>query len=153
MFLIHKYRLILYIQNLDMIEHEGVIDNINGNRYTVRITQKTACSDCHAKGACIAADTKVKMVQVTDSSGRFRLNEKVLLAGKASIGYRAVLWAFVLPLILLMCVVFVLISFLHVSELRAALFALVALLPYYALLYTMRDRMSEKLAFTIKKIN
>ena len=130
-----------------MIEHEGTIDSINGNEYTIRITQSTACSECHAKNACIAADTKVKMVDVIDTSGRFKINERVLLSGKTSIGYRAVLWAFVLPLILLMSVVW------QVSELQAALVALASLVPYYALLYIGRHKMSEKLAFTIKKLN
>lgn len=136
-----------------MIEHEGTIDNINGNEYTIRITQSTACSECHAKNACIAADTKVKMVDVVDTSGRFKMNERVLLSGKTSIGYKAVLWAFVLPLILLMGVVFVSISVWQMGELQAALIALVSLVPYYTLLYTTRKKMSEKLAFTIKKLN
>ncbi len=137
----------------DMIEHEGTIDSINGNEYTIRITQSTACSECHAKHACIAADTKVKMVDVIDTSGRFKMNERVLLSGKTSIGYKAILWAFVLPLILLMAVVFVSISVWQISELQAALVALASLVPYYALLYTTRHKMSEKLAFTIKKLN
>ncbi len=136
-----------------MIEHEGTIDTINGNQYTIRITQSTACSECHAKDACIAADTKVKMVEVIDTSGRFKKNERVLLSGKTSIGYKAVLWAFVLPLILLMSVIIISTSILHLSELQAALVALVALVPYYAFLYVMRRRMGEKLAFTIKKLN
>ena len=136
-----------------MIEHEGTIDNINGHEYTIRITQSTACSECHAKHACIAADTKVKMVDVVDTSGSFKMNERVLLSGKTSIGYKAILWAFVLPLILLMGVVFVSISVWHMGELQTALIALVSLVPYYALLYTMREKMSEKLAFTIKKLN
>ncbi len=136
-----------------MIEHEGTIDNINGNEYTIRITQSTACSECHAKNACIAADTKVKMVDVKDTSGLFKMNERVLLSGKASIGYKAVLWAFVFPLILLMGVIFVSVSLWHISELQAALVALLALVPYYALLYILRHKMSEKLAFTIKKLN
>ena len=136
-----------------MIEHEGTIDSINGNEYTIRITQSTACSECHAKHACIAADTKVKMVDVIDTSGRFKMNERVLLSGKTAIGYKAILWAFVLPLILLVAVVFVSISVWQISELQAALVALASLVPYYALLYTTRHKMSEKLAFTIKKLN
>ena len=126
-----------------MIEHEGTIDNINGNEYTIRITQSTACSECHAKNACIAADTKVKMVDVVDTSGRFKMNERVLLSGKTSIGYKAILWAFVLPLILLMGVVFVSISVWHMGELQAALIALVSLVPYYAFLYFMRERIGR----------
>lgn len=136
-----------------MIEHEGTIDNINGNQYTIRITQSTACSECHAKGACMAADTKEKMVDVLDTSGQFKLNERVLLSGKTSIGYKAVLWAFVLPLILMICVVFGSISIWHVGELQAAFMSLLALVPYYVILYMVRRKMGEKLAFSIKKLN
>ena len=136
-----------------MIEHEGTIDNINGNQCTIRITQSTACSECHAKGACMAADTKEKMVDVLDTSGQFKLNERVLLSGKTSIGYKAVLWAFVLPLILMICVVFGSISIWHVGELQAAFMSLVALVPYYVILYMVRRKMGEKLAFSIKKLN
>ena len=136
-----------------MIEHEGTIDNINGNQYTIRITQSTACSECHAKGACMTADTKEKMVDVLDTSGQFKLNERVLLSGKTSIGYKAVLWAFVLPLILMICVVFGSISIWHVGELQAAFMSLLALVPYYVILYMVRRKMGEKLAFSIKKLN
>lgn len=136
-----------------MIEHEGTIDNISGNQYTIRITQSTACSECHAKGACMAADTKEKMVDVLDTSGQFKLNERVLLSGKTSIGYKAVLWAFVLPLILMICVVFGSISIWHVGELQAAFMSLLALVPYYVILYMVRRKMGEKLAFSIKKLN
>lgn len=136
-----------------MIEHEGTIDNINGNQYTIRITQSTACSECHAKSACISADTKEKIVDVIDASGKFKLHERVLLSGKTSIGYKAVLWAFVLPLILMMSVIFASTSIWHIGELQSALMALVALVPYYSVLYIARHKMGEKLAFTIKKLN
>lgn len=136
-----------------MIEHEGTIDNINGNQYTIRITQSSACSECHAKGACMAADTKVKMVDVVNTSGQFKLHERVLLLGKTSIGYKAVLWAFVIPLILLISVIIASTSIWQVNELQAALLALVSLVPYYALLYIIRHKMGEKLAFSIKKLN
>lgn len=135
-----------------MIEHEGIIQNINGNQHTISITQNSACSECHAKGACMAADTKEKMVDVLDSSGQFKLNEKVMLMGKTSIGYKAVLWAFVIPLIIMVGVILAATSFWDFSELQAALVALIALAPYYAFLYMLRHRMGEKLAFTIKKI-
>ena len=136
-----------------MIEHEGFIHNINGNQLTICITQNSACSECHAKGACMAADTKEKMVDVMDDSGMFKLNERVLLLGKTSIGYKAVLWAFVIPLILLIGVITTATSLWHVGELNAALMALIALVPYYGFLYIIRHRMADKLAFTIKKLN
>ena len=136
-----------------MIEHKGTIASIDGYQHTIRITQRTACSECHAKHACIAADTKEKMVHVIDTSGQFKLNEQVMLLGKNSIGYRAVWWAFVLPLILLITVVVLAIAVWNLGELSAALVALATLIPYYALLYLLRHKMGKKLAFTIKKLN
>ncbi|MDD4245862.1 MAG: SoxR reducing system RseC family protein [Dysgonamonadaceae bacterium] len=117
------------------------------------MTQNSACSDCHAKGACMAADTKEKMVDVLDSSGQFKLNDRVLLIGKTSIGYKAVLWAFVIPIIIMVGAIFAATSVWHVGELQAALAALITLVPYYAFLYLLRHKMGEKLAFTIKKLN
>lgn len=136
-----------------MIEHEGIIDNINGNQITIRITQNSACSECHAKSACMAADTKQKMVDVVDDSNQFKLNEHVILLGKTSIGYRAILWAFVIPLILLITVIVATTSIWHFNELQGAMMALFALIPYYSFLYFARFKMGEKLAFTIKKLN
>jgi Positive regulator of sigma(E), RseC/MucC. len=43
-----------------MIEHEGIIEKINGNHITVGIFQQSACSACHARGMCMAADSKEK---------------------------------------------------------------------------------------------
>lgn len=135
-----------------MIEHEGTIHNINGNRYTIRITQSSACSECHAKDVCMAADTKVKMVDVIDTTGEFEIHDRVLLTGKTSIGYKAILWAFLVPLTILIAVIIVATSIWDMDELQAAVLALVSLAPYYLLLYILKDRMRKKLAFTIKRI-
>ena len=43
-----------------MIEHEGIIEHIDGNHIKVRILQQSACSACHAKGYCTAADSSEK---------------------------------------------------------------------------------------------
>lgn len=136
-----------------MIEHEGIIRSINGNQFTILISQNSACSECHAKSACMAADTKEKMINVVDNSGQFKLNEQVMLSGKTSIGYKAIWWAFVIPLILIITVIIASTSIWHTSELHAALLSMTALFPYYIFLYIVRSKMGEKLAFTIKKLN
>ena len=136
-----------------MIEHEGTIRKIDGNQLTILISQNSACSECHAKGACMAADTKEKMVDVVDDTGMYRLNERVMLLGKTSIGYKAILWAFVIPLILMIGVIVASTSIWDIGELQAAFMSIVVLAPYYAFLYMVRSKMGERLAFTIKKIN
>lgn len=134
-----------------MITHKGIIEKINGEKITVRILQQSACSSCHAKGACMAADSKEKLIDISDHSGQFTLHEQVIIEGKESIGYRAVFWAFLLPLIILIAMLILTISYWHFSETEAALSALLALMPYYLLLYLLRNSMAHTFQFSVKK--
>ncbi|HBT86788.1 MAG: SoxR reducing system RseC family protein [Fermentimonas sp.] len=136
-----------------MIEHEGIIEKINGNQITVRIIQKSACSSCHAKGACIAADSKEKLVNISDNTGQFFEKEKVIIEGKESMGYTAILWAFVVPLIILISILVLSLNYLQQSETEAALISIIALVPYYFILYLFRNKMANSFKFSIKKTN
>lgn len=136
-----------------MIEHEGIIEKINDNQVTVRILQQSACSACHAKGVCMAADSKEKLVEVVDFSGRFRENERVIIEGKESMGYKAVFWAFVLPLVILILTLILTLSLWNFSETEAAISAITALIPYYLILYFLRKKMANSFQFNIKKMN
>ncbi|MDY9918710.1 Positive regulator of sigma E activity [Proteiniphilum saccharofermentans] len=136
-----------------MIEHEGIIEKINDNQVTVRILQQSACSACHAKGVCMAADSKEKLVEVVDFSGRFRENERVIIEGKESMGYKAVFWAFVLPLVILILTLILTLSLWNFSETEAAISAMTALIPYYLILYFLRKKMANSFQFNIKKMN
>ncbi len=136
-----------------MIEHRGVITSIADHKVSVMILQQSACSSCHAKGACMAADSKEKMVDITDHTGKYKVNDLVTVVGQKSIGYRAVLWAFVIPIIILVSVLVVSISVWNLGEIKAALAAILSLVPYYAMLYLLRNRMANSFVFTIKNNN
>ncbi|MDD2298183.1 MAG: SoxR reducing system RseC family protein [Fermentimonas sp.] len=136
-----------------MIEHEGIIEKISGDQITVRIIQKSACSACHAKAACMAADSKEKLVNISDSSGQFNEKELVIIEGKESIGYNAVLWAFATPLIILISILVLSLNYLKLSETEAALSSIIALAPYYLILYLLRNKMANSFKFSIKKTN
>lgn len=135
-----------------MITHEGIIEKISHNRVTVRILQESACSACHAKGVCMAADSREKLVEIVDFSGRFHENERVTIEGKESIGYKAVFWAFVLPLMILITTLVLTLTLWNFSETEAAISAIVALVPYYLVLYFRRNKMSNSFQFQIKKL-
>ncbi|HHX31489.1 MAG TPA: SoxR reducing system RseC family protein [Bacteroidales bacterium] len=136
-----------------MIEHEGIIEKVKGNNITVRILQKSACSDCHARAACMASDSKEKLVDIRDYTGMYQENESVIIEGKKSIGYKAVFWAFVLPLLFLILVLVLSLTLWNLSDTKAALASLVALIPYYCVLYFFRNRMANSFRFSIKKTN
>ena len=136
-----------------MIEHEGIIEKVKDNNISVRILQKSACSDCHARAACMASDSKEKLVDIRDYTGMFKENERVLIEGKSSIGYKAVFWAFVLPLLLLILVLTLSLAIWHLSDTESALTSLASLVPYYCVLYFFRNRMAKSFRFSIKKTN
>ncbi|NLJ01800.1 MAG: SoxR reducing system RseC family protein [Bacteroidales bacterium] len=136
-----------------MIEHEGIVEKISGNLVTVRILQQSACSACHAKDMCMAADSKEKLVEIPDVTGPYRLNDRVIIEGKESIGYKAVLWAFVIPLLILLATLVVSLTVWEFNEIEAALTSMAALAPYYLVLYLLRDKMAKSFRFNIKNTN
>lgn len=136
-----------------MIEHKGVITSISDHKISVMILQQSACSSCHAKGACTAADSKEKMVDVSDFTGKYKVNDLVTVVGQKSMGYKAVWWAFVIPIIIVVSLLVVSISVWGFGDMEAAMAAIVSLVPYYGLLYLLRNKMANSFKFTIKNNN
>lgn len=136
-----------------MIEHQGIVTHVSGNKISVKILQQSACSSCHAKSACMAADSKEKIVDIVDYSGQYKMNDLVVIEGKKSVGYRAVWWAFVVPLIILVFTLFFAVSVWGWGETQAAVASVLALLPYYLVLYFFREKMADSFKFTIKTKN
>lgn len=134
------------------INHNGRIEKIEGSAIFVRIIQQSACSGCHAQGMCGASEKKEKIIEVNDNSGKFHVNEEVMLCGQSSLGLLAVLLAFVIPIILVVVAIGVG-DYLQWDETTSGLIGLLLLVPYYCLLYLLRERLKRKFIFTLKKLN
>lgn len=138
---------------MNIITHQGIVENINGSEVVVRIIQTSACSACSVKGYCSSADSKEKLIEVTTpDAGSYKKGDAVVIEGRTSIGMQAVLLAFVVPFFLLIITLFVF-KALTQNELYAALAALVVLIPYYCILWLNKTRLKQKFSFTIKPIN
>ena len=83
------------------IEHKGFIERIRDNSILIKIVSESACADCHAKGACSAADMQEKEIEVQDSSGAFYTGEMVSVVIRQSQGFKALLIGYVYPFIIL----------------------------------------------------
>ena len=142
----------LIIMAKDYITHQGIVDRIEKHKVMVKITQKAACSDCHAKSACLSSDRKEKIIEVSDNSGQFTLNEEVIVSVQSSMGLFAVALAFVVPLILVTLTIFVG-TRISENEAISGLIGLFILVPYYFILYISRSKLKENFVFTISKIN
>ena len=133
-----------------MIEHEGIIDHIEGDIAHVKIDSVSACSSCHAKGVCSAADQEEKYLDVPLPGADYKQGDTVFVQIANHMGFRAVLMGYVYPFLLLMTVLIASLA-VGVAELRAGTIALLSIIPYYLLLFMFRNRISKSFTFSIKK--
>ena len=140
----------------EVIQHQGVIESVAGNKVRVRILQASACSACSARNGCMAADNKEKIIEVSADAVEKQLplekGVRVLVAISQSMGWKAVLWAYILPFVLLMAVLSVL-DMTGVKEAVAGVSAICAVGVYYIVLGFFKKRLQKQFSFVIKADN
>ena len=132
------------------ISHSGVIERIESDRVHVRIVQTSSCAACKVAGYCNAAESKEKIIDVfCDTAAKnLQVGQQVTVTTSGTVAAKALLWGFGLPFVLLVSVLAI-VLLLTSNEGLAALCALAALIPYYFVLWLLRDRMRNELSFQI----
>jgi len=119
---------------LKTISHSGFITALKSGEAVVAIRCSSACLHCRLKGCCTAADEKLKQITVPVSDRQnLRLGQAVILSMDEHLGWFAVFFAYILPLLLVLSVLLS-VLFLSENETLAALLSVGVLLPYYLLL-------------------
>jgi sigma-E factor negative regulatory protein RseC len=132
------------------IEHTGIITNIDGTKIQVQIVQLSACSSCHAKGACSASDMDEKLIDAETTDTTFKIGDQVLLIGESSMGLFAVLIAFIIPFLLILISLFILRLYTS-NEALSGIISLGVLAPYFIILSLFNKKLKNKLKFTVEK--
>jgi sigma-E factor negative regulatory protein RseC len=133
-----------------MIDHEGIIEYIKNDVAHVKINSESACAACHAKGVCGAADQEEKYLDIALNGEEYRAGEPVRVQVAKRLGLKAVALGYFFPFILLMAVLIIL-TVAGINELKAGMFALLSLLPYYLGLFLARKRIESSFTFSIQK--
>ena len=134
----------------DIIQHVGTVESIAGNHVRVRIVQTSACATCAAHKYCNSSESKEKMIDVyTNDAVRYQVGQAVKVLGTTSMGMRAVLWAFGVPFVVLVAVLYAMWMVTGGDEPLSALAALASLALYYLVLYFCRGKMAKRFVFTI----
>ena len=132
------------------IKHSGVIENILGDSVQVRIVQTSACAACKVAGYCNASESKEKLVDVYHADTRhLKVGDVVTVTASTQVAAQALLLGFGLPFVVLV-VVLIAVLLITDNEGAAALSGLAALVPYYAVLFLFRNRIRDKLSFSIE---
>ncbi len=133
----------------ESISHEGIVTRITDDELEIKILAQSACAACHAKSACGMGEQAEKILSVPRPEGQeFQLNQKVNVKMSIGQGNKAAVLAYLIPIILLLAVLFVCLGF-GLGEGLSALISIVALIPYYIVLYLRRDRLKQKFEYTI----
>ena len=132
------------------ISHSGVIQSIKDGCIKVQIVQTSSCAACKVASHCMAAESKVKIVDVlrNDTKG-FEVGQQVVVWASKDVANQALLLGFGGPFLLLVCVLMIALK-LSGSEGVAALSALASLLPYYVALWLMRDKIQQRISFNLE---
>lgn len=133
------------------IKHAGVVDGVEEECVRVRILQSSACSACKVAAHCNASETKEKIIDVMDAdASHYQKGDQVMVVADTAVGFRASLYGYLLPLILMVVTLVGVLAATH-SEGLAALSALGILMPYYVLLFLMRNKLRNRLSFTLER--
>ena len=134
------------------IKHAGEVIGVEGNKVIVRMSVNSACSGCHAKAVCGVNESKDKIVEVvTLAASEYAVGDSVEVAlRQRSMGVTSVMLAYVIPFFVLSLLLYG-VSALGGSDEIAALSALAGVGLYYIGLWLVRDRVRNKIEFTITK--
>lgn len=139
-------------QMKEKVLHAGIIQAVSEDKLTVIIVSASACSSCHAKGACLASDMKEKEIDIYRFAGEYHQGQQVNIVGQTSQGYKAAFYGYVLPFILVFATLLITISITN-SDGLSGLLSLAILIPYYTALYFLRNKLKHSFEFEISAIN
>jgi sigma-E factor negative regulatory protein RseC len=132
------------------IEHPGLVTKVHDNYVEVMVLSQSACSSCHAKGACSMADLEEKQVNAFKVPGfTYTEGQQVTVYMQKNLGNLAVLFGYIVPFLLIILMLFVFVGF-GFSEGQAGLAALAILVPYYIALYLSRNKLNKTFVFYAK---
>ena len=132
------------------ISHSGVIESIMDGCVKVRIVQTSACAACKVAGHCNAAESKVMIVDVLcGDTANYRTGQEVVVSTSKDVANKALLLGFGVPFLLLVCVLMIALKTVS-DEGMSALIALGSLVPYYFLLWLLRNKIQQQISFHLE---
>jgi sigma-E factor negative regulatory protein RseC len=132
------------------IKHTGFVKKVNGTSLTVNIISQSACSTCHAQGACSVSDFQDKEIEINNVEGNYFQGQEITVVFKETQGFTALFYGYILPFILVLATLIISISVTK-NELIGGLLALAVLIPYYTTIYFFRHLLKNAFKFEVEE--
>ena len=128
------------------IEHQGFIVEINNNIAHVRIEQTSACASCHVKSVCGASEKTEKIIDAHIADNTLKVGDQVTIIGQKSLGFQAIILAYILPFVVIITSLFI-VNIFTTNEVIIGTCALASLIPNFAVLRLMQNKIQAKFQF------
>ena len=133
------------------IRHEGKVVKIEKGKFSVKITSPSACRGCRVRAACSASGMAEKIIE-TFSDRDLQIGDEVTVVMEEKLGITAVFYSFFLPFLVMGLVLFVCLTA-GISEIIAALCAIISLIPYYLLLHLLARHIEKDFIFRAESLS
>lgn len=134
----------------EVIRHSGEIIELGEGIAKVKIIQTSACSECMAKGMCTASDKTEKIIEAEANTSTLSVGETVWVEGHKNLGIIAVLFAYIMPFLLILLTMVIASQFTE-NELLVGTISLLILIPYFIVMRCMKGRFKAKFKFYVVK--
>lgn len=137
-------------ENISCSGKSGTVSKVTNETIAVNIMNVSACSACRAGEFCSAFDKKEKIILVPNIGQGVATGDRVIVSAGKNAGAKAVLLAYVLPLIIAV-VVLLSLSSVGASELVTGTVALASIAAYYSVLYLSGGKLKNQFTFHLEK--
>jgi len=136
------------------ISHSGIVESVSERCVKVRILQTSACAACKVASHCNASESKVKIVDVLNvpEATSLKVGDSVVVSASRDVANRALLLGFGVPFVVMIAVLLIVLRVTG-NEGLAALSGVLALVPYYLLVWVFRNSIQRQISFAIESIN
>lgn len=135
-----------------VIRHKAFVKEVNGSTLTATIVNQSACSTCHANGACTVADFQEKEIEIPVLSSHYVPGQEITVLFRESTGFKALFYGYLLPFLLVLFSLIAIFSETN-NEVLAGLVSLGILIPYYITLYFFRNYLKKVFKFELEEIS
>lgn len=134
------------------ISHIGIVQSVDGQEVTVKMTVESACAACHAKSLCGVSDSKDKIVKAVNvSDAHFEVGEKVNVEMRQSLAMKAIVICYLLPFVVLLTT-FCVMSYFCQNELVNVLVTFAAVAAYFFFIWLFNHKIERNVTFIAVKL-
>jgi len=112
------------------------------------VISESACSECHARGACTLADSREIEIDIDKNGINYLPGQEVTVVLRESLGLKALLYGYMIPFLLVL-VILTTVYTITGNEILAGLMSLGILIPYYTILYFLRHYFKKVFKFEL----